>query len=148
LPAFCTIYHAVVPVTNTASFRAFNNINTINAIKAKAVALLIEAFPFLGKVVLSAMSDEVSSFDNIIADDDKLRIFIANSVTGMAHPVGTCKMGKESDKTAVVGGDGKVFGLDCLRVADASIMPTIPRGNTNIPTLMIAEKISKTILSE
>jgi len=142
------IYHAVVPVTNPASFRAFNNINTINAIKAKAVALLIDAFPVLGKVVLSAMSDEVSSFDNIIADDDKLRNFIANSVTGMAHPVGTCKMGKESDKTAVVGGDGKVFGLDCLRVADASIMPTIPRGNTNIPTLMIAEKISNTILSE
>ena len=57
------------------------------------------------------------------------------------HPVGACKMGPESDPAAVVDPTGKVHGLDNLYVADASIMPVVPRANTNLPTLMIAERI-------
>ena len=58
------------------------------------------------------------------------------------HPVGTCKMGPESDLTAVVDSRGKVRGTDNLYVADASIMPVVPRANTNIPALVIGERIS------
>ena len=58
------------------------------------------------------------------------------------HPVGTCKMGPESDPTAVVDARGKVHGLDNLYVADASIMPVVPRANTNIPALVVGERIS------
>ena len=58
------------------------------------------------------------------------------------HPVGTCKMGPESDPTAVVDARGKVYGLDNLYVADASIMPVVPRANTNIPALVVGERIS------
>ena len=58
------------------------------------------------------------------------------------HAAGTCKMGPESDPTAVVGARGKVHGLDNLYVADASIMPVVPRANTNIPALVIGERIS------
>lgn len=58
------------------------------------------------------------------------------------HPVGTCKMGIESDPTAVVDAHGKVHGLDNLYVADASIMPVVPRANTNIPALVVGERIS------
>ena len=58
------------------------------------------------------------------------------------HPVGTCKMGPDSDPAAVVDPDGKVHGLDNTYVADASIMPVVPRANTNLPTLMIAERIA------
>ena len=56
------------------------------------------------------------------------------------HPVGTCKMGPASDPLAVVDAQGKVHGTDNLYVADASIMPAIPRANTNLPTLMVAER--------
>jgi choline dehydrogenase len=58
------------------------------------------------------------------------------------HPVGTCKMGPESDPAAVVDTRGQVYGLDNLYVADASIMPVVPRANTNIPALAVGERIS------
>jgi choline dehydrogenase len=58
------------------------------------------------------------------------------------HAVGTCKMGPESDPTAVVDARGKVHGVDNLYVADASIMPVVPRANTNIPALVVGERIA------
>ena len=61
------------------------------------------------------------------------------------HPVGTCKMGPASDRSAVVDAKGKVHGIDSLYVADASVMPVVPRANTNLPALMVAERIVDTL---
>jgi len=62
--------------------------------------------------------------------------------------VGTCRMGAANDRDAVVDAAGRVRGIAGLRVIDASIMPTVPRGNTNIPTIMVAEKISVAMMDE
>ncbi|MFT0544740.1 GMC family oxidoreductase [Allopusillimonas ginsengisoli] len=79
--------------------------------------------------------------------DDELSRLAGDIATTIFHPVGTAKMGKLDDPMAVVDSHLKVHGVAGLRVVDASIMPTITSGNTNSPTLMIAEKAAAWILA-
>ncbi len=83
-----------------------------------------------------------------IATDEQLAQAAGDIGTTIFHPVGTCKMGLESDRYAVVDTRLRVHGLTGLRVVDASVMPTITSGNTNSPTIMIAEKASDMIRAD
>lgn len=85
----------------------------------------------------------------VIGDDAESLAKAAGDIgTTIFHPVGTAKMGLASDPLAVVDERLRVIGIDGLRVADASVMPTITSGNTNTPTLMIAEKGARMILED
>ena len=79
-----------------------------------------------------------------VDSDDELDAWIRETGETLYHPVGTCKMGQ--DDMAVTDAQGQVHGLSGLRVVDASLMPTLIAGNTNAPTIMMAEKISDAIL--
>ena len=81
-------------------------------------------------------------------DDASLAQAAGDIGTTIFHPVGTAKMGLPSDPTAVVDERLRVIGLDGLRVVDASVMPTITSGNTNTPTIMVADKAAGMILED
>ena len=89
-------------------------------------------------------TDEIAPGVNIRADDELLD-WVKHNAETTYHPVGTCKMG--SDPMAVVDDQLRVHGMEGLRVADASIMPTLTSGNTNAPSIMIGEKASRMMLA-
>ena len=78
--------------------------------------------------------------------DDEMKAEIRLRGVSNLHPVGTCRMGREVD--AVVDPRLRVHGIERLRVADASIMPQVPGGNTNAPSIMIGEKCAAMILED
>jgi len=80
-----------------------------------------------------------------VKTDAEIDAWIRKTAETIYHPVGTCRMGAAGDAMAVVDPELKVQGLDGLRVIDASVMPTLVGGNTNAPTIMIAEKIADVI---
>ncbi|MEM5448927.1 GMC family oxidoreductase [Paraburkholderia guartelaensis] len=80
--------------------------------------------------------------------EEQLREAAGNVGTTIFHPVGTCRMGRADDPDAVVGARLRVRGVEGLRVVDASVMPTITSGNTNSPTLMIAERAAEMLRAD
>ena len=87
------------------------------------------------------------SIHHMMNDDLAIEAWIRETVLGNWHACGSLRMGAAHDRLACTDPQGRVYGVDGLRIADASIMPSIPCANTNISTIMLAEKISDAILS-
>jgi choline dehydrogenase len=87
---------------------------------------------------------ELAPGAHVRSDEDLLQYVRTNVVT-LYHPVGTCAMGGETRWNAVVDSELRVRGVAGLRVVDASVMPSLPRGNTNAPTIAIAERAADLI---
>lgn len=83
-----------------------------------------------------------------VQSDEDLNAFIKEHVESAYHPCGTCKMGSVDDPNAVVDPEGRVIGVEGLRVADSSIFPRITNGNLNGPSIMVGEKISDHVLGK
>ena len=87
----------------------------------------------------------ISPTDNELVSDETLDDWLMRTATTSHHVSDTCKMGPASDGMAVVDQYCRVYGLDGLRVVDASIMPDVVRANTNAPTIMIGERATDLI---
>lgn len=136
-PAFPTSYSARVAAIGGPG--KFNELQ-----RGLFSAMLDSAGPFRGALIRNVVTLGVT-LKHLMADDAALTEFVSNAVGGVWHASGTCRMGRADDPLAVTDGAGRVHGVPGLRVCDASLMPAIPRANTNIPTIMLAERIADLI---
>ncbi|RYY27154.1 MAG: glucose dehydrogenase [Sphingomonadales bacterium] len=120
--------------------------NATNYLMTAPVAFLLDAIPALQPAFVKQFIGGGRTLDSFVQERSEIEAFVRAGVFGQWHPSGTCKMGAASDRYAVTSpDDGRVHGVDGLRVVDASLMPTIPRANLNIPVIMIAERMADCI---
>jgi len=110
-----------------------------------AIAGIRWARKFAEQPVLSQYIDHEIEPGNTLQSDDELLAFARETGSTIYHPVGTCKMAPDGDPMGVVDSELRVRGVTGLRVVDASVMPRLVSGNTNAPTIAIAEKASDMI---
>jgi 5-(hydroxymethyl)furfural/furfural oxidase len=145
-PSFSNVIGPVVAASRTSHAARFNARTTWNDVRTRAIAQALDWLPGLGDWAVGSMGEPNGRLGVLLKDGERLADFVTNNVTPLAHHAGTCRMGAPDDAAAVVDSSGRVIGMGGLRVVDASIMPTVPRGNTNLPVLMLAEKIADAIL--
>jgi 5-(hydroxymethyl)furfural/furfural oxidase len=112
-----------------------------NRLRAWAISLILDRAPLRHILLASSRIDP----EGLLANEEFLRRFVREHVQLQYHVCGTCRMGRTDDSEAVVDGGGRVFGIEALRVVDASIFPAIPRGYTHFIVLMAAEKMADTV---
>lgn len=145
-PELAPLIGRPVAASRLANAARFNQRTATNIVRTRVIAGLLDVVPGLGDWVVGAMGDPRHGLAELVADRDLMADYIRKNVTPIAHHSGTCKMGAPDDPTAVVDPSGRVIGAPGLRICDASVMPTVPRANTNLPVLMIAEKMAADML--
>lgn len=115
---------------------------------ARNVAALQDALELTRQPALAELIEDVVFPDPGRSDPDQLTALARRASGSGYHPVGTAKMGPAEDRAAVVDQYGRCHAVDGLVIADASIMPTVPRANTNLTAIMIGERIGEWIRTE
>jgi 5-(hydroxymethyl)furfural/furfural oxidase len=133
------------PVSYTDRLRRLNQLNRQNAVKTAAIARLLDVAPAMSDRLLASLTSGIGDIKALVADEARITEHVKTNIAGTFHICGTAKMGLAEDRMAVVDSAGRVHGIAGLRVADAAIMPFVPRANTNIPSIMIGEKIAAAI---
>jgi len=135
------------PASYSDRVRKIGVVNAKNKFLTTVVARFLDGPAALRRYMIENFVVEGFTFDQVMTDDDALEAFVKKAAIGVWHASCTCRMGRADDPMSVVDTQGRVKGVQGLRVVDASIFPIVPCANTNFPTLMTAEKISDAILS-
>jgi 5-(hydroxymethyl)furfural/furfural oxidase len=133
------------PVRFTDRLRRLNQKTIANAWTSAIIARLLDLSPAISDFGLAQLTGDAVPLEQLVADDEALSAHVRANIAGTFHVSCTCRMGAAEDPDAVVDPDGRVRRIEGLRVADASVMPKVPRANTNIPTIMLAEKLAAAI---
>jgi 5-(hydroxymethyl)furfural/furfural oxidase len=135
----------IFPSGYSPRIRELTRPSTRNALITAFAAPLMDGSNAIRKKVMTYAVGTEHSAEALAADDALLEAHLRRRVNGTWHPCGTCRLGDPSDRMAVTDPNARVIGVEGLRVCDASLMPTVPCANLNIPVLMIAEKTAATI---
>lgn len=126
----------------SARVKKIGALTLTNKILTSTAAIAMDASPNVRHQIIRKFAADGPDIDTLLGDEDELFRYLRETARGIWHPSGTCRMGTPGDHGAVVDSKGAVIGTEGLSIADASIIPEIPTTNINIPTIMIAERIS------
>ncbi len=146
-PAMQRVTSHPFPAAYSDKVRQVGTINNKNKILTGIMARLLDGPEYLRRFLLENFIMDDVTLESICNDEDEAEAFIRKAAVGVWHASCTCRMGTHNDPMAVTDSQGRVYGIIGLRVVDASIFPVVPSANTNIPTIMTAEKIADTILA-
>jgi len=137
------------PAVFSERIKKVSAINAYNAMRLAAFGMLLDSVgaTWRGALIRSIVTQGLT-LKQLLADDAALEEFVLKSTGGTWHPTGTCRMGAPGDRGAVTETSGRVMGVAGLRVCDGSIMPSIPRANTNIPIIMMAEHVADLVKAD
>ena len=127
--------------------REASAVNFKNLVKMGAAGMLLDGPAPVRDAIIRNKISEAPPLADMMADESVLDEYVRATAMGIKHLSCTCRMGQDDDPKAVTHTDGTVKGVEGLRVVDASVMPNLPRCNTNLTTMMIAEKMSDKILA-
>jgi 5-(hydroxymethyl)furfural/furfural oxidase len=130
------------PSTYSARVKRWLKPSRANGFLMGLAGPVMDNIPSVRRRVLRVAQEGTPPIDRLLADEALLHEHLRRNVGGVWHPSGTCRLGPASDRMAVCDPAGNVHGVDGLMVCDASLMPSIPCANLNVPVLMIAEKIA------
>lgn len=131
------------PSSYNAAAQKSGRLTMSNTVMTTAASWIMDGPAVLRRAFVRSAITRGLTLDALVADSEALKQFVTENVSSPWHPCSTCRMGSADDALAVVDPLGRVRGVQGLWVADASIIPEIPRANTNITTIMIGEKISQ-----
>jgi 5-(hydroxymethyl)furfural/furfural oxidase len=134
------------PASYSDRVRKIGVVNAKNKILTTIAAALMDGPAALRRYMIDRFVVEGFTFDEVLNDDEAMEAFVRKAAIGVWHASCSCRMGRPDDPMAVVDTQGRVKGIQGLRVVDASIFPVVPCANTNFPTLMAAEKIAEAML--
>jgi 5-(hydroxymethyl)furfural/furfural oxidase len=130
------------PASYSDRVRKIGVVNAKNKVLTAIAAALMDGPAALRHYMIDNFVVEGFTFDQVMNDDEALEAFVRKAAIGVWHASCSCRMGRPDDPMAVVDTQGRVKGVQGLRVVDASIFPVVPCANTNFPVLMTAEKIA------
>jgi 5-(hydroxymethyl)furfural/furfural oxidase len=125
--------------------RSISQKNFKNTVLTNVAAMMMDGSANLRKFLFDKVISDALPLSELLADDTKLERHVRDNVQSAWHPSCTCRMGDPTDTDTVVDPRGRVVGAENLFVADASVMPEVSRTNTNIPTIMIAERVAEMV---
>lgn len=145
-PLASVAVHAFPSAWNARAKR-ISKMSKTNYVLTLILSRLMDSSRALRRFIIDRVITGGVKLNELVMNEKNLEHYIRENVSGNWHPTSTCRMGSFENPMTVTDPNGCVRHIAGLRIADASIMPFCPRANTNIPTIMVAEKISAAILA-